>query len=89
VGISTTYPDAAAVLARYPLREYPAPAPFYAMAAVFTDSLEACRDYRGATAFASQVPTWEEEFDDPAFGNIVSTSFAAEHQCDFWSAVFP
>ena len=170
--IGTTYGSGAkAVLARYPLRDYPAPAPFYAMAAVFTDSLEACPDYRGATAFASQVPTWEEEFDDPALptfmwgipqgvnmsdahsvelyflwnitgmrhpltsaeqrlgeqmdrywaafartgnpnvpgqvawpevtpnahpvldfhpsGNIVSTSFVAEHQCDFWSTAFP
>jgi para-nitrobenzyl esterase len=168
--IDTTYGSiAAAVIARYPLRDYPAP--FYARAAVFTDSLEACPDYRGADAFASQVPTWEEEFDDPASptfmwgipqgvnmsdthsvelyylwnitgmrhpltsaeqrlgeqmdrywaafartgnpnvpgqaawpavtprahpvldfhptGNIVSTSFAAEHQCDFWSTVSP
>jgi para-nitrobenzyl esterase len=55
---------ASAVLAHYPARGYPAP--FYARAAVFTDSLEACPDYRGASAFASQVPTWQEEFDDPA-----------------------
>lgn len=59
-------PIAAAVLARYPVRNYPAPAPFYARAAVFTDSLEACPDYQGAGLFAAQVPTWEEEFDDPA-----------------------
>jgi para-nitrobenzyl esterase len=65
--IDTSYgPVAAAVLARYPVRNYPAPAPFYARAAVFTDSLEACPDYQGASVFASQVPTWEEEFYDPA-----------------------
>ena len=170
--IGTTYgSDGPAVLARYPLRDYPAPAPFYARAAVFTDSLEACPDYLEASVFASQVPTWEEEFDDPASptfmwgipqgvnmsdthsvelyflwniagvrhpltsaeqrlgeqmdqywaafartgnpkvpgqvawpavtpdahpvldfhptGNIVSTSFVAEHQCNFWSTVFP
>jgi para-nitrobenzyl esterase len=63
--IETQYGSiAAAVLAHYPVRDYPAP--FYARAAVFTDSLEACPDYLGASAFASQVPTWEEEFDDPA-----------------------
>jgi para-nitrobenzyl esterase len=56
--------NAAMVLAHYPVRDYPAP--FYARAAVFTDALEACPDYLGANAFASQVPTWEEEFDDPA-----------------------
>ena len=47
-----------------PVRNYQAP--FYARAAVFTDSLEACPDYQGAATFAAQVPTWEEEFDDPA-----------------------
>ena len=164
-------PIAPAVLARYPVRNYPAPAPFYARAAVFTDSLEACPGYQEASVFAAQVPTWEEEFDDPALptfmwgipqgvnmsgthsvelyflwniagmrhpltsaqqrlgeqmdqywaafartgnprvpgqvtwpaatpgahpvlefrpaGNTVSTSFTAEHQCGFWSAVFP
>jgi para-nitrobenzyl esterase len=56
--------NATMVLAHYPVRRYPAP--FYARAAVFTDALEACPDYMGANAFASQVPTWEEEFDDPA-----------------------
>jgi para-nitrobenzyl esterase len=147
-------------------------APFYARAAIFTDTLEACPDYQEASAFAAQVPTWEEEFDDPAAptfmwgiptgvnmsdahsvelyflwnitgmrhpltsaqqrlgeqmdrywaafartgnpnvpgqaawpavtsgadhlvldlrptGNVVSSSFAAEHQCDFWSLAFP
>lgn len=170
--IDTTYQGgAAAVLAHYPLRGYPAPAPFYARAAVFTDSLEACPDYQQASVLASQAPTWEEQFDDPASptfmwgipqgvnmsdthsvelyflwniagmrhpltsaeqrlgeqmdqywaafartgnptvpgqaawpavtsaahpvldfhpaGNVVSTSFVAEHQCGFWSTVFP
>jgi para-nitrobenzyl esterase len=63
--IETQYgSSAAAVTARYPLRDYPTP--FYARAAVFTDSLEACPDYLAASAFDSQVPTWEEEFNDPA-----------------------
>jgi para-nitrobenzyl esterase len=63
--IDTQYGSfAAAVLARYPVRSYPAP--FYARAAVFTDSPEACPDYQGASTFAAQVPVWEEEFDDPA-----------------------
>jgi para-nitrobenzyl esterase len=64
-GIDAQYGSlATAVLARYPLRDYPTP--FYARAAVFTDSLEACPDFLGASAVASQVPTWEEEFNDPA-----------------------
>ena len=170
--IDTTYGSGAAdVLAHYSLRDYPAPAPFNARAAIFTDTLEACPDYQEASAFAAQVPTWEEEFDDPASptfmwgvpqgvnmsdahsvelyflwnitgmrhpltsaeqrlgeqmdrywaafartgnpnvpgqvawpavtsrahpvldlrptGNVVSTSFIAEHQCDFWSIAFP
>jgi para-nitrobenzyl esterase len=56
-------PAAAAVLAHYPVSGYPAP--FYARAAVFTDSLFACPSYWSAAQFGSQVPTWEEEFDDP------------------------
>lgn len=55
--------NAAAVLARYPVRDYPAP--FYAFAAVLTDSLYACNSYRFASQLARQVPTWQEEFDDP------------------------
>ena len=169
-GINTEYGGAAAdVLLHYPARDYPAP--FYARAAIFTDSLEACPDHEDASAFATQVPTWQEEFDDPApptfmwgipagvnmsdthsvelyflwnitgmrhpltsaqqrlgeqmdrywaafartgnpnvpgqapwprvtprahpvldlrpAGNVVSTSFTAEHQCDFWSAIMP
>ena len=62
--IDTRYgPDAAAVLAHYPLSSYPSP--FYARAAVFTDSLFACPSYWSASQFGSQVPAWEEEFDDP------------------------
>jgi para-nitrobenzyl esterase len=57
-------PIAPPALAHYPVRDYPAP--FYARAAVFTDSLEACPDYLAASTFAAQVPAWEEEFDDPA-----------------------
>jgi para-nitrobenzyl esterase len=60
---------ASPVLAHYPVRDYPTP--FYARAAVFTDSLEACPDYVGASGFASQVPTWEEEFDDPASPGLI------------------
>jgi para-nitrobenzyl esterase len=55
---------AAAVLAHYPVKSYPAP--FYARAAVFTDSLFACPSYWSASELAAQVPTWQEEFDDPA-----------------------
>jgi para-nitrobenzyl esterase len=62
--VGTRYgPSAAAVLAHYPARDYPAP--FYAFAAVLTDSLYACNSYWSAGQFAAQVPTWEEEFDDP------------------------
>jgi para-nitrobenzyl esterase len=52
------------VLAHYPAGGYTAP--FYARAALFTDSLESCPDYQAASTFAAQVPTWQEEFDDPA-----------------------
>jgi para-nitrobenzyl esterase len=62
--IQATYgPNAAAVLAHYPVSAYPAP--FYALAAVGTDSGNACRSYWLANEVASQVPTWEEEFNDP------------------------
>jgi para-nitrobenzyl esterase len=57
-------PAAAAVLARYPVSGYPAP--FYALAAVITDSRFACDSYRLASQLAAQVPTYQEEFDDPA-----------------------
>ena len=55
--------SAAAVLARYPAHDYPAP--FYALAAVITDATYTCDSYSSASQFAAQVPTWEEEFDDP------------------------
>lgn len=56
-------PNAAAVLAHYPVSRYSKP--FYALAAVGTDSGNACRSYWLASQMASQVPTWEEEFNDP------------------------
>ncbi|MEV7038412.1 carboxylesterase family protein [Amycolatopsis sp. NPDC051061] len=55
--------DAAAVLAHYPLANYPAP--FYAYAALGTDSGKACPAYSLAGRLGTQVPTWQEEFDDP------------------------
>ena len=55
--------NADAVLAHYPASSYPAP--FYALAAVGTDSGNACRSYWLATRTAPQVPTYEEEFNDP------------------------
>ena len=55
--------NADAVLAHYPASNYPAP--FYALAAVGTDSGNSCRSYWLATRTAPQVPTFEEEFDDP------------------------
>jgi para-nitrobenzyl esterase len=55
--------NADAVLAHYPAGSYPKP--FYALAAVGTDSGNACRSYWLAGRTASQVPTYEEEFDDP------------------------
>jgi para-nitrobenzyl esterase len=54
---------AAAVLAHYPLSHYKKP--FYAIAAVDTDSGNACYSYWLAQETASQVPTYEEEFNDP------------------------
>ena len=63
-------PAATQVLAHYPVRGYPAP--FYARAAVFTDSLFACPSYWAAGQLAAQVPTWEEEFDDPTSSVYVS-----------------
>ncbi len=55
--------NAAAVLRHYPLSDYPKP--FYALAAVGTDSGNACRGYWLAGQVAKQVPTYEEEFNDP------------------------
>jgi para-nitrobenzyl esterase len=55
--------NADAVLAHYPASNYPTP--FYALAAVGTDPGNACRSYWLATRTAPQVPTFEEEFDDP------------------------
>jgi para-nitrobenzyl esterase len=60
---------AGAVLARYPLRRYPAP--FYALAAVDTDSQTACYSYWMAQETAAQVPTYEEEFDDPSSPTLI------------------
>ena len=55
--------NAAAVLAHYPVSDYPKP--FYALSAVGTDSGFACHSYWLANQTASQVPTWQEEFNDP------------------------
>ncbi|MDJ0463883.1 carboxylesterase family protein [Streptomyces sp. H27-C3] len=63
-GITATYGAAAPqVLARYPLTDYPTP--YEAMAAVLTDSTFACHTFVTAQAFATQVPTYVYEFDDP------------------------
>jgi para-nitrobenzyl esterase len=62
--IRTQYGDNAdAVLAHYPAADYPKP--FYALAAVGTDAGNACRSYWLAQRTAPQVPTYEEQFDDP------------------------
>jgi para-nitrobenzyl esterase len=55
--------NAGAVLAHYPASNYPKP--FYALAAEGTDSGNACNSYWFAQSIAAQVPTWEEEFNDP------------------------
>ena len=62
--IRSTYgANADAVLARYPVSAYPAP--FYALAAVTTDSGIACAVNYSADITAPQVPTYREEFNDP------------------------
>jgi para-nitrobenzyl esterase len=63
--IDTRYgANAAAVLAHYPVSAYPAP--FYAIAAVTTDSGLACSSYNFATEIGAEgVPVYEEEFNDP------------------------
>ncbi|MGW2014604.1 carboxylesterase/lipase family protein [Streptomyces sp. NPDC001927] len=62
--INATYgPAAPQVLARYPVAGYPTP--FDAMSAVVTDSTFACHTLDTARSFASQVPTYVYEFDDP------------------------
>ncbi|HZC71543.1 MAG TPA: carboxylesterase family protein [Jatrophihabitans sp.] len=55
--------NADGVLAHYPASNYPRP--FYALAAVGTDSGNACNSYWFAGNIAAQTPTWEEEFNDP------------------------
>jgi para-nitrobenzyl esterase len=55
--------DADAVLAHYPASNYPKP--FYALAAVGTDSGNACNSYWFAQNVATQVRVWEEQFNDP------------------------
>lgn len=55
--------NADAVLAHYPASNYPKP--FYALAAVGTDSGNACNSHWFARNIAAQTPTWEEEFNDP------------------------
>jgi para-nitrobenzyl esterase len=55
--------NANAVLARYPLTAYPAP--FYALAAVVTDSGIACGVDATANLLAALTRTYRYEFDDP------------------------
>jgi para-nitrobenzyl esterase len=62
--ITATYgAKAPAVLAKYPLSAYPAP--FYALAAVTTDSGIACAVDASAKLFTAAVPTFRYEFNDP------------------------
>ncbi|MFG2328087.1 carboxylesterase/lipase family protein [Streptomyces sp. NPDC048604] len=62
--INATYgPAAPQVLARYPVAGHPTP--FDALSAVLTDSMFACHTLSTARTFASQVPTYVYEFDDP------------------------
>jgi para-nitrobenzyl esterase len=62
--ITATYGvKAPAVLANYPLSAYASP--FYALAAVTTDSGIACDVNASASSFASQVTTFRYEFNDP------------------------
>ncbi len=62
--IQATYgANAPAVLARYPLANYPAP--FYALAAVTTDSGIACAVNATAELLAGRTPTYRYEFNDP------------------------
>ncbi|WP_327260754.1 carboxylesterase family protein [Streptomyces sp. NBC_01232] len=51
------------VLARYPVAAYGSP--YLALSAVMTDSTFACHTAWTAQLFASQVPTYVYEFDDP------------------------
>ncbi|PWK66724.1 para-nitrobenzyl esterase [Streptomyces sp. CG 926] len=51
------------VLARYPVATYGSP--YLALSAVMTDSTFACHTAWTAQSFASQVPTYVYEFDDP------------------------
>ncbi|MFD9723765.1 carboxylesterase/lipase family protein [Streptomyces sp. NPDC059072] len=51
------------VLARYPVSAYGSP--YLALSAVMTDSSFACHTAWTARTFASQVPTYVYEFDDP------------------------
>ncbi|MFD7257667.1 carboxylesterase/lipase family protein [Streptomyces sp. NPDC059874] len=51
------------VLARYPVASYGSP--YLALSAVLTDSSFACHTAWTARTFASQVPTYVYEFDDP------------------------
>ncbi|MGW6985313.1 carboxylesterase/lipase family protein [Streptomyces sp. NPDC054932] len=52
------------VLARYPVAAYGTP--YLALSAVMTDSTFACHTAWTAQLFASQVPTYVYEFDDPS-----------------------
>ena len=62
--VRASYGDSAeVVLERYPASAYPLPA--YALAAIDTDSTFGCTTYSTAVELASQVPTFQYEFDDP------------------------
>lgn len=62
--VRASYGDNAdAVLEHYPASAYDLPA--YALAAIDTDSGFGCRTYSTAEKLASQVPTYEYEFEDP------------------------
>ncbi|MFI1760804.1 carboxylesterase/lipase family protein [Streptomyces sp. NPDC020800] len=62
--ITSLYGQAAQqVLARYPVADHPTP--YDALSAVLTDSTFACQTLSTSRTFASQVPTYVYEFDDP------------------------
>ncbi|MEU9863624.1 carboxylesterase family protein [Streptomyces sp. NPDC047971] len=59
------------VLARYPVSAYGSP--YLALSAVMTDSSFACHTSWTARLFASQVPTYVYEFDDPDSPTLAGT----------------
>lgn len=80
--VSTAYgADAAAVLAAYPVENYPSPDLAYA--ALATDAVFACTGLALSGWLSDYVPTWAYEFNDPdapeAFLPPVSFPYAAAH----------